>query len=238
MFGQLRRREPRGDCGFWRRASRRRAADLGRGPVFLRPGRTPGRPGDRCPPGTTAQANFAPGLGWAPRGPGGLHCCFCINMAVAGAPGGPGRGGARAGRPPLISCPQGTAAAAVNMAGAARRGAGLRRAAGGRAAGTPGRAPASAPAPAAWGGRRGGPGAPPRAPARPSVMAARAPLLSRGVRSAPPPGAGGPARCPRSPGRGGVGWGLASGRRRWRGPDRFVRRRRRRPRRPRADQPF
>lgn len=43
-----------------------------------------------------------------------LHCCFCINMAVLGAHGGPGEGAGRP--PPLFACLLATAAAA-NMAG-------------------------------------------------------------------------------------------------------------------------
>lgn len=235
MLGKLLRRlQPRGGCGLQWLVSPRRAAALGRGQGVPQPGTDAAGGGQPVSAGACGAGKLRsrawPGTVWAR----GLHCCFCINMAVSGAHGGPGReGGGRAGRPPLVACPPG-AAAAANMAGAVLGpaegrigGRGGRRGSGTGSGLGPG---ARGPGLVAW--RARGSTAGPGAAKRHGCMGAF--VIPR---SAPRAGSGGgPARGPRSsspPGApGGAGWEPASGRRRQRrGPDRFVRCRRRRRRR-------
>lgn len=101
MLGQLRRRrqrELRGGCGLRWRGSRCQEAALGRGQGSPLPRTDAADYGQLVPAGGCGVSKLRC---WALLGTvraRGLHCWFCINMAVSGAHGGPG-GGRRAGRP-------------------------------------------------------------------------------------------------------------------------------------------
>lgn len=210
MLGKLRPwLEPKGGCGLGWLTFLRRAALLGRGPGDLHPGTDVAGGGQPVSVRGCGAGKLRSRARQGAVRARGLHCCFCINMAVSGVLGGPGmaRGG-RAGRPQLLAC---TLGAAVNMAGAVL-GPGKGRIGGRREQRSSRTGSGLGPAPAAPGLVAWRAGAASRVLARPSVMAAWAPLLSRGVR--PALAGGGRSSVPAAPrpwapreGRGGVGAG-------------------------------